>query len=109
MKPLREALISKDKRKWATTGNKYGITKKDMINDIEGFPVGVVVKMMEEQEKQGNKPNIKIFQRNRYEFIHNGGFDWEETECKGIWWQDILFYKHWNNFFEKYPEYEKYN
>ena len=57
MKPLKEALISKNKRDWASTDIKYNITKKDMIDDLKGFPVGVVIRMLEEQEKQGNKPD----------------------------------------------------
>lgn len=28
--------------------NKYHITKKDMIGDLKGFPIGVVVRMLEE-------------------------------------------------------------
>ena len=30
--------------------NKYGITEDDMIGELNGFPVGVVVRMMEECE-----------------------------------------------------------
>ena len=60
MKTLKESLFSKnnlDKNR-----NPYGITKEDMIGDLTGFPVGIVVRMMEEQEAQGNEPDVKIFQ-----------------------------------------------
>ena len=64
MKHIFEYLFSKksDLDKLSKT-NRFGITEKDMIGHLKGFPVGVVVRMMEEQEKQGNKPNISTFQR----------------------------------------------
>jgi uncharacterized protein YjdB len=109
MKPLKEALISKSNRDWASTDIKYNITKKDMIGDLAGIPVGVVIRMLEEQEKQGNKVNIKVFQRNCCADRINGGFDWTDTNIGHAFWDNVIFNKNFDNFFKEYPEYKKYN
>ena len=42
--------------------NEIKITEKDLIGDIAGFPIEVVRKMVEEQVRQGNKADVKVFQ-----------------------------------------------
>lgn len=71
------ALINKENKNWASTDIKYSITKKDMIGDLAGTPVGIVVRMMEEQDRQGNKPNVKVFQELANRGKSGGGFDWK--------------------------------
>ena len=106
MKTLKESLFN---RKNLENYNTYGISKKDMKGDLEGFPVGVVVRMMEKQEEQGNKADVKAFQRHSDETQNQGGFDWLETpEGYDFWW-DVINEKEFNLFFEKYPEYKRYN
>lgn len=98
-----------NKKNLSKTHNKYGISKKDMINDINDFPVGVVVRMMEECEMQGGKPNVHAFQNNVCEGDpYVGGFDWGATEDGSEFWATVSLYN-FDLFFEKYPEYEKYN
>ena len=111
MKPLKEALISKNTRDWAVTSvpNKYKITKKDMIGNLKGFPVSVVVKMMEEQEEQGNKPDVKVFQKNSDANKYLDGFDWANTEDEWFFWSYIINYRNFSEFYERYPEYKKYD
>lgn len=101
------ALISKDKRKWATISNKYGITEKDMIGDLKGFPVGVVVRMLEETEKQGGEPDIKVFQHNKRAYKGMGGFVWDNTEDGNAFWEAVIKEQNFDQFFKKYPEYKK--
>ena len=104
MKTLKEALFNK--KNLDKNNNQYNISKKDMIGELKGFPVGLVVRMMEEQELQGNKPNIKVFQK--YVMDANDGFEWKGTEDgQGFWYKVIN--GDFTLFFEKYPEYEKYN
>ena len=64
MKTILEYLFSKksDLDKLSKT-NQFGITEKDLIGELEGFPLGVVVRMLEEAEKQENKPDVKVFQK----------------------------------------------
>lgn len=112
MRTLKEALISKDKRNWVSAHkkNKYGITGEDLIEDIAGFPLGVVVKMMEEQEKQGNKPDVTIFQdRATSDGETYGGFDWESTKDGRDFWENVIREQDFNQFFKKYPQYKVYN
>ena len=105
MKTLKEALFNK--KNLSKSNNPYGITKDDMIRNIKGFPVGVVVRMMEEQEAQGNKPDVGVFQYDRR--LASKGFQWEETEGGQAFWDSVITMKKFKQFFEKYPEYERYN
>ena len=94
--------------------NPYGISEKDMIRDLDGFPVGVVVRMLEEAELQGNEPNVKVFQEKKEANKNDGGFDWDKTFAyrnirRGFWSEIIRFNGDRKEFFEVYPEYEKYN
>lgn len=89
----------------------FGLTKGDLSGKLAGFPMGVVVRMMEEQQKQGNEPDVSVFQERGYDLtdsIH-GGFDWIVTEGGQCFWEDVLRDRKFNVFFEIYPEYEKYN
>ena len=111
MIPLREAFINKKNlyKVSAKSPNPFGLTKKDLNGDIEDFPMGVVVRMMEEQEKQGNKPDVKVFQESRNTGSIFGGFDWGQSEKKYPFWYSVIYVKKFDLFFEKYPEYKKYN
>ena len=98
-----------NKKNLDKNSNPYGITEKDMIKALEGFPIGVVVRMMEECEIQGGNPNVKAFQNNICEGEpHNGGFDWDKTQDGSLFWA-IVSLNGFADFFAKYPEYEKYN
>ena len=110
MKPILEYLFSKksDLDKLSKT-NRFGITKKDMFGGLKGFPVGVVVRMLEEQEKQGNKPNVKVFQKNLETGQYGGGFEWDYTEEKWSFWSKVITYRNFREFYKRYPEYKKYD
>ena len=86
--------------------NKYNITEEDMIGDLKGFPIGLVVRMMEEQEAQGNKPDIKVFQDDATVGDDEGGFTWAETKDDWDFWKYVISNKRFDFFFEKYPEYK---
>lgn len=111
MKPLRETLITKDKRDWASASvlNKYGITEKDLVGEIKDFPLGLVLKMLELQEGQGNEPNITVFQKNCCADYKRSGFDWSDTEDGGLFWDRVINGIDFKVFFDKYPKYKKYN
>ena len=104
MKTLREALFNKKN----LDKNPYGITKDDMIDDLEGFPVGVVVRMMEEQEAQGNEPDVKALQKGKDYLKIRGGFDWDETSAGWDFWYKVISLNNFNLFFKEYPEYKRY-
>ena len=105
MKTLKEALFSRKN----ISSNPFGLTKDDLIGKIECFPIGVVVRMLEEQELQGNKPDVRVFQDSVSSDGKHGGFDWEETYEDWNFWTKVLLGRKFELFFEIYPEYEMYN
>lgn len=44
---------------------KYTVEHSDLVGDIKDFPIEVVQKMVEMQQKQGNKPDVTVFQNYR--------------------------------------------
>ena len=89
--------------------NPYGLTKDDLKEDIEDFPMGVVVRMLEEQEEQEQKPDVNVFQRKYSTIKGDGGFNWRETEASEEFWSNVLFSRKFDLFFKRYPEYARYN
>ena len=110
MKPILEYLFSKksdlDK---INKSNRFGITKKDLIGDLKYFPLGVVIRMLEEQEMQGYKPDVTVFQRHNDAGEDLRGFIWYDTETGITFWKQVIRESNFDLFFKKYPEYEKYN
>lgn len=82
------------------------VTEKDLTGDIAGFPIEVVRKMVEEQVRQGNKADVSIFQECANRDKKHGGFEWEETEDGFEFWDMVVLYKEFDEFFEKYPKQE---
>ena len=113
MKTLKEALITKKNisRVDTISNNKYGITKKDMIGRLKGFPVGIVVRMLEESEKQGNKADVILFQKHgrHHTDKNNGGFTWSETEDGHSFWNTLWGTRDFYPFYQKHPEYKLYD
>jgi len=89
--------------------NPFGLTKKDLVGALSSVPMGVVVRMMEEQAAQGNKINIKVFHKSKSMVAGFGGFDWDRTEAGYEFWNIVLCWYEYEKFYEKYPEYKKYD
>ena len=75
-----------------------------MENQIEGFPIEIVNKMIQRQVEQGNPPNIEVFKNTNWESVDGGGFSWDKTVEGGEFWEDIIFNENFNIFFERYPK-----
>ena len=88
--------------------NKFGITEKDLIGELKGFTLGIVVRMLEEQEKQGNIPDVKVFQEDIDANTGWGGFNWSNTKDEYDFWYNVINKKFYI-FYKKYPEYKKYD
>lgn len=80
------------------------ITKADLIGNIKNFPIEVVKKMVEEQVRQGNKANIKVFQKYNVADSRQGGFDWDHTKDGCLFWHSVIIDEDFSVFFEKYPK-----
>jgi hypothetical protein len=77
------------------------VTTKDLIGDLENFPIEVVEKMLIEQYRQWGKIDITIFQYNRSDA--KKGFSWENTADGYDFWNDVIGKKRFDVFFERYP------
>lgn len=80
------------------------ITGKDLIGQLEGFPIQVVELMLKRQVQQGNPENVRIFQKYRSSDRTMGGFTWEGTPEGGDFWCEVIHNHNFKLFFEKYPE-----
>lgn len=80
------------------------ITKKDLIGEIEGFPIEVVRAMVKEQIRQGNNADVKVFQERCKASKCAGGFDWIDTKDGYGFWAVVFRNKNFDEFFEKYPK-----
>ena len=80
------------------------ITEKDLREDIEGFPIEVVQKMIERQVQQGNKADIKPFQKLNCADYPNGGFKWEDTPEGFEFWEKVINIRDFDTFFKMYPK-----
>lgn len=82
----------------------FKVEQSDLVGDIENFPIEVVEKMIEEQVKQGNIPNVKVFQEYFFASYSDNGFDWSSTDEGYDFWQEVIGESRFNLFFEKYPK-----
>lgn len=82
----------------------YKVEQSDLIGDIEGFPIEVVQKMVEEQVEQGNTANVSVFQKDKYSEKFCGGFLWENTNDGNDFWSEVIVCRMFDLFFKKYPK-----
>lgn len=91
--------IEEFQEKWLVekTTSTYQIIEDDTSNylkeDLEKYPIEVVIEMLNEQERQGNTRDVKVFQDSHNADKEEGGFDWEVSN-KG--------YRYWSNLSDKY-------
>lgn len=75
------------------------VTKDDLIKELKNVPIEIAQHMVDEQIKQGNKPDVQKFQ---YYITSNkieGGFDWNKTEEGEEFWSKILFEQQYDIFY----------
>ena len=79
----------------------YKVKEKDLIGELEGFPIKIVQKMVDYQVVQGNKADVTLFQNNPYGFVN--AFDWNKTVEGYTFWKEVILDKDFAIFFYKYP------
>lgn len=57
---------------------------------IKDFPEYVVEAMLNEQEKQGNKRDVSVFEKSQARIQSKGGFDWEKTSQGEVFWKNVI-------------------
>ena len=83
------------------------VNVKDLIGDLENFPIEVVEKMLQKQYKQIGEKNISVFQNNKNADNNYGGFHWGDT-IEGLeFWNDVIRKENFDIFFERYPKVSK--
>lgn len=82
----------------------FKVEQSDLVGDIKDFPIEVVEKMIEEQVKQGNYPNVEVFQNGITSDRNNDGFSWDDAEDGYDFWEDVIDNDNFDLFFEKYPK-----
>ena len=68
---------------------KFKVKKKHIIGDIADFPRRVVQAMVDEQVRQGNPADPRVFSRECTAGIRQGGFTWFDSAI-GKSWADII-------------------
>lgn len=89
--------------------NRFNLTNDNMVDRLYGFPVGVVVRMMELQLEQTGKNDISVFTKDAGSDKVHGGFDWSDTVEGLEFWAEVIDEHNFGVFFEKYPDYKRYN
>lgn len=79
----------------------FEVTQKDLIGELEGFPIEVVRRMLINQVSQGYAQDVNVFQRLRSAGV--GGFLWYYTPEGPDFWSDVIDLRRWDIFFQRYP------
>lgn len=82
----------------------FKVEQSDLVGDIKDFPIEVVEKMIEEQVKQGNCPNVEAFQKYANTDVGDGGFNWYKSDGGSGFWIEVIENDNFELFFEKYPK-----
>lgn len=82
----------------------FNVKNEDIIKDISSLPIEVIKEMITEQIRQGNEPNISIFQESRASCKSQGGFSWEESKEGFEFWDEVLENENFNFFFTRYKK-----
>lgn len=82
----------------------FKVEQSDLVDGIKDFPIEVVEKMIGEQEKQGNKVNVEVFQKFPAAGIGENGFEWSIAEDGYDFWEKVIGERNFELFFEKYPK-----
>ena len=71
---------------------KFKVKRKHLAGNIADFPKWVVQAMVDEQVRQGNPADPRVFARERTACKEKGGFTWIESAL-GDSWADIIWGK----------------
>jgi len=107
VKPITNAEWDMAKKDLKKNMNPFKLREKDLIKNIKGFPIGVVVRIMEEGKMQRDTTDAMIL--DLAQNVICGVFDWSISAAGREFWNKVINDKDFDLFFEKYPDYVKYN
>ena len=76
--------------KGVVTMEKFKVKKKHLTGKIADFPKRVVQAMVDEQVRQGNPADPRVFARERAAGKDEGGFTWIESALGENYWADVI-------------------
>lgn len=81
--------------------NKYGITEKDLTGQAKRLPLGIVLCVLEEQEKLFGEIKLDLLISIGIE----GAFSWLISKDGYMFWEKIS-QGDYDEFYKKYPDYK---
>ena len=82
---------------------QFKVKKKHLVGQISDFPKWVVQAMVDEQVRQGNPADPRVFARALNACKDEGGFTWTPSILGCFFWEDIV----WGKKFHLIPKREK--
>ena len=79
---------------------EYKVTKNDLIGQIADFPIEVVQKMV---QRCGEENEVNII--TKLQISRLDGFIWKNSIEGYDFWNEVIWRKNFNLFFEKYPKF----
>lgn len=70
--------------------------------EFKDLPSEIQTLMLMRQEEQGNEVDASVFDGCIYSDRGSGGFTWEETPEGHPFWESIIEFQNYYNFYEKY-------
>ncbi len=77
------------------------VCDSDLKKDIADFPSHIVQAMCEEQVKQGNEFNPRVFAMNLFACKNSGGFSWGYTDQGFDYWENVICDKNFTSIHNK--------
>ena len=71
---------------------------------FKDLPTEIQQRMLDEQERQGNKRDVKVFEESIIAHVSGGGFSWVRTVEGFIFWKKIIVDGNFVDFYKKYPK-----
>jgi len=79
---------------------EYKVEQEDLVGEIKDFPIEVVQKMVERCLEENEVNIITKLQISRLD-----GFTWRNSIEGYDFWDEVICWKNFNLFFEKYPKF----
>lgn len=77
---------------------------EDLIGNISNFPIEIIQHMVNEQVRQGNFPDVTVFQNIKTAGTFLKGFSWRDTKEGENFWHAVICACNFNLYFKKYPK-----
>ena len=78
---------------------EFNLENYEPKGQLKGYPKEIISRMLDCQEEQGNKRDVSVFEKDRIV-----GFVWIQTKEGLTFWDEVIRYKNFDLFFEKYPK-----